>query len=86
MLRKCLMILVTCSLATALARAQSGVEIQVNAAQAGGRFRPVWAWIGHDEPNFTYSPQGRQLLANLARLAPGNFHDRTHNLLTSGNG
>ncbi len=85
-MRKCLLILATCALATTLARAQSPIEIQVNAQEAGARFRPVWAWVGHDEPNFTYTPQGRQLLAKLARLAPGNFHDRTHNLLTSGNG
>ena len=46
----------------------------------------MWAWVGHDEPNYTYSEEGRNLLAKLAQLSPYRVHDRTHNLLTSGDG
>lgn len=66
--------------------AQQTVTIRVNAAQPQGAFRPVWAYVGHDEPNYTYGPQGRELLSELARLSPYPIHDRAHNLLTTGDG
>ncbi len=62
------------------------VEIRVHAGQAAGSFQPVWAYVGHDEPNYTYWPQGRALLAQLAAIEPHGFHDRAHNLLTTGDG
>src|SRR5579875_4109792 len=67
-------------------RAQQVVTIRVNVAETHGAFKPVWAYFGHDEPNYTYSPEGRELLAKLASLSPYPVHDRTHNLLTTGNG
>ncbi|MFQ5928602.1 MAG: beta-xylosidase [Acidobacteriota bacterium] len=66
-------------------RAQS-ITIRVNAASRRGPFRPVWAYFGYDEPNFTYMQYGRQLLGELAALSPVPVHIRTHNLLTSGDG
>ena len=62
------------------------VEIRVHAGRAVGSFQPVWAYVGHDEPNYTYWPQGRALLAQLAAIEPLGFHDRVHNLLTTGDG
>jgi xylan 1,4-beta-xylosidase len=62
------------------------VLIRVNASEKEGPFRPVWAWVGHDEPNYTYSKQGRELLRELSQLSFYPFHDRTHNLLTTGDG
>ena len=32
---------------------------------------PIWAWFGYDEPNYTYMPDGRKLLSELAALSPG---------------
>ncbi|MGH9736952.1 MAG: GH39 family glycosyl hydrolase [Candidatus Acidiferrales bacterium] len=68
------------------AKAQQPVEIRVHADQPAGSFPPVWAYVGHDEPNYTYSPEGRALLAQLAAIEPHGFHDRAHNLLTTGDG
>ena len=64
--------------------AQQDVEITVNVSKPMGSFEPVWAWVGHDEPNYTYSEEGRNLLARLSQLSTYPVHDRTHNLLTSG--
>ncbi|HTU35379.1 MAG TPA: hypothetical protein VMF66_16370 [Candidatus Acidoferrum sp.] len=72
--------------AAPIASAQQKVEIHVHADQSAGRLAAVWAYIGHDEPNYTYSPEGRALLAQLAAIKPHGFHDRTHNLLTTGDG
>lgn len=65
--------------------AQQTVEIRVNASRPAGSFEPVWAYVGHDEPNYTYSPEGRELLSQLAKTN-SDFHDRAHNLLTTGDG
>lgn len=46
----------------------------------------MWAWFGHDEPNYTTMPDGRKLLEELAALSPVPVFVRTHNLLTSGDG
>ncbi len=73
-------------LAPLLATAQQAVQVQVHLNQPDGTLKPVWAYVGHDEPNYTYSPQGRALLKQLGQLSPYAFHDRTHNLLTTGNG
>lgn len=62
------------------------VAIRVNAAESRGPMSPVWAWFGHDEPNYTYMKDGRKLLSELAALSPVPVYVRTHNLLTSGDG
>jgi xylan 1,4-beta-xylosidase len=84
-MRRGLAILILCLTASA-ASAQQRIRIQVNASETSGPIKPVWAWIGHDEPNFTYSDEGRHLLTTLSRMGPVRYHDRTHNLLTSGDG
>jgi xylan 1,4-beta-xylosidase len=66
--------------------AQQVVTIKVDASRQIGRFEPVWAWVGHDEPNYTYSEEGRKLLTKFSQLSSYPVHDRTHNLLTSGDG
>lgn len=71
--------------ATALS-AQQRVTINVHVSKPLGRLDPVWAWLGHDEPNYTYSEEGRNLLGKLSQLGNFRVHDRTHNLLTSGDG
>jgi xylan 1,4-beta-xylosidase len=48
--------------------------------------KPIWAWFGYDEPNFTYMKNGKKLLSELAALSPAPVYVRTHNLLTSGDG
>lgn len=60
--------------------------IHVDLEQTKGEMKPIWAWYGYDEPNFTYMKDGRKLLTELAALSPVPVYVRTHNLLTSGDG
>jgi xylan 1,4-beta-xylosidase len=62
------------------------VNIQVRADQSEGPISPVWNYFGYDEPNYTYAPNGRKLLAELAAADAAPVYVRTHNLLTSGDG
>jgi xylan 1,4-beta-xylosidase len=82
--------LLTAALAAALAlgAAPQGlpVSIGVDAASRVGPMSPMWAWFGYDEPNYTYTANGRKLLSELAALSPAPVFVRTHNLLTSGDG
>ena len=48
--------------------------------------KPIWAFFGYDEANYTYMKDGKKLLTEIAALSPVPVFVRTHNLLTSGNG
>lgn len=73
-------------LAAVALSAQQSVTIKVDVSKPMGRFEPIWAWVGHDEPNYTYTEEGHELLTRLSQLSSYPVHDRTHNLLTSGDG
>lgn len=45
-----------------------------------------WAYFGYDEPNYTYMPDGKKLLTEIAALSPIPVYVRCHNLLTTGDG
>ena len=62
------------------------VSIQVKANQSQGAFKPIWNYFGYDEPNYTYAPNGKKLLGELAAMSPESVHIRTHNLFTTGDG
>ena len=62
------------------------VNIQVHADQSAGKIAPIWNFFGYDEPNYTYAPNGKKLLGELAALSPVPVYVRVHNLLTSGDG
>src|SRR5678816_1591276 len=62
------------------------VSIRVDTSVAKGPMTPFWAWFGHDEPNYTYTPNGQKLLTQLQSLSPVPVFMRVHNLLTSGDG
>jgi len=68
--------------------AQEGapVRIEVDASRSVDAFAPVWNFFGYDEPNYTYAPNGRKLLGEIAALGPTPAYVRVHNLLTSGDG
>jgi xylan 1,4-beta-xylosidase len=69
------------------ANAQSGVwPLTVNLQDTLGILRPVWASFGYDEPNVTYTADGKKLLSELAALSPAPVYVRAHNLLTTGDG
>ncbi len=62
------------------------VKIRVDVDREIGDLDPVWAWFGHDEPNYTYMPDGTKLLSEIAEAFAVPVYVRTHNLLTSGDG
>lgn len=48
--------------------------------------KPIWAWFGYDEPNYTYMKDGKKLLSELSEMSYTPVNVRVHNLLTSGDG
>lgn len=68
------------------ARQPGPVTIRVDTRVVKGPMHPFWAWFGHDEPNYTYTPNGLKLLSQLQALSPVPVFVRAHNLLTSGDG
>ena len=64
----------------------TGVHIQVQFDQAVGQLPPIWNYFGYDEPNYSYSLNGKKLLRGLAALDAAPVYVRVHNLLTSGDG
>src|SRR5882724_11596911 len=72
-----------------LSRAQQApgnVQIRVQADKTAGEIAPIWNFFGYDEPNYTYAPNGKKLLAELAAASPVPVYVRVHNLLTTGDG
>jgi len=61
-------------------------EVKVNLGKIKAPMKPVWAWFGYDEPNYTYMKDGKKLLTELAALSPVPVYVRTHSLLVSGDG
>src|SRR5260221_14254752 len=66
---------------TISAQSLSNPSIVVELTRPVGDMKPIWAWFGHDEPNYTYMKDGKKLLTELAALSPVPVHLRTHNLL-----
>lgn len=62
------------------------VNITVNLDQPIGEYKPIYAWFGYDEANFTTMHDGRVLMKELHDLSPVPVTIRAHHLLTSGNG
>lgn len=62
------------------------VVFRIDLLSTEGYEKPVWQWFGYDEPNYTYMPDGRKLLSEIAALSPLPVFVRTHNLLTTGDG
>jgi xylan 1,4-beta-xylosidase len=68
------------------ALAQDRVAIRVNAAQKTAPFKPIYAYFGYDEPNYTYTKNGSKLIGELAALTDTPVYLRTHFLLATGDG
>ena len=60
--------------------------IHVDLGRQLGEMRPLWAWFGYDEPNYTYMKDGKKLLSEIAALSPVPVYVRTHSLLVTGDG
>ena len=85
-IRKNLWLVLVLALFTRFAAAQETVHVQVDAGNTQGPFQPVWAYFGADEPNYSYAPQGKELVGELSALSPVPVQIRVHNLLTTGDG
>src|ERR1017187_4297741 len=74
------------TLLATLSYAQGPVEIHVAANVKQGPFQPIYGYFGYDEPNYTYLPNGRKLIEELAALSPVRVQIRAHHLLITGDG
>jgi xylan 1,4-beta-xylosidase len=66
--------------------AQEPVTIRVDATQQAGAFRAIYSYFGYDEPNYTYTKNGKKLIGELAALSSGPVYVRTHFMLATGDG
>ncbi len=71
--------------ASGIVQAQTTL-VTVDLNQRTGEMKPVWAWFGYDEPNYTYMENGKKLLTEMSRFSYVPVNVRTHNLMTSGDG
>lgn len=62
------------------------VSIQVELNKPKGPMKPIWAWFGYDEPNYTYMKDGQKLLTEISRLSKVPVYVRAHSLLVTGDG
>ena len=62
------------------------ISIQVDLAAEKGPLKPIWAWFGYDEPNYTYMKDGKKLLTEIAKLSNVPVYVRAHSLLVTGDG
>ncbi len=65
---------------------QPNSTISVDLTKPVGPYKPIYAWFGYDEGNFTTMRDGKKLLRELHQLSPVPVYIRAHHLLTSGNG
>ena len=81
-----LIIFLNCEKVKAQSASCDTVSIRVNFGKQTGALKPIWAWWGYDEPNYTYMKDGKKLLSEIAALSPVPVYVRTHNLLVTGEG
>jgi xylan 1,4-beta-xylosidase len=62
------------------------IAVHVDLNRSIGPMYPMWAYIGYDEPNYTYLPDGRSLLEDFSELSSGPVYVRAHNMLTTHEG
>jgi xylan 1,4-beta-xylosidase len=65
---------------------QSITDVTVNLNAEQQKMKPIWAWFGYDEPNYTYMKDGKKLLSEISALSPVPVFVRAHSLLVSGDG
>ncbi|MBN1822621.1 MAG: hypothetical protein JW833_17995, partial [Prolixibacteraceae bacterium] len=53
------------------------VKLEIDASETVGEMLPIYSFFGYDEPNYTYSKNGRKLLAEIAGLSPVPVYVRT---------
>jgi xylan 1,4-beta-xylosidase len=60
--------------------------VDVDAQAPIGQIPPLWAAVGYDEINWTYTARGRRLLERLRAISSHPYYIRTHYLFCSGTG
>ncbi len=73
-------------IAGACAAIAQPVSIKVDAATRIGPLKPIWSFVGYDEPNYTYMKDGKKLLSEFAALSSVPVYVRAHSLLVTGDG
>ncbi|WP_323697746.1 GH39 family glycosyl hydrolase [Arcicella gelida] len=68
------------------AQEQNLVSIQVDLSKTKAPMKPIWAWFGYDEPNYTYMKDGKKLLTEISQLSKVPVYVRVHSLLVTGDG
>lgn len=68
------------------AQEQAPVSIQVDLSKTKAPMKPIWAWFGYDEPNYTYMKDGKKLLTEISQLSKVPVYVRVHSLLVTGDG
>jgi xylan 1,4-beta-xylosidase len=71
---------------SASAQTEARVTIEVDATVAGTPLERVWAFHGYDEPNYTTTPEGRELIRTLSSAHSAPVHLRAHFLFNTGDG
>ncbi|WP_026629961.1 GH39 family glycosyl hydrolase [Dyadobacter alkalitolerans] len=80
------LLLVGSSFVEAQESKQKPVTIEVNLAVENGRAKPIWAWFGYDEPNYTYMKDGKKLLTEISQLSKVPVYVRAHSMFVTGDG
>ena len=62
------------------------VRITVDPTTRLAPYRHITSYFGYDEPNYTYMPNGKKLIGELAALSPVPVQIRAHHLLVTGDG
>jgi xylan 1,4-beta-xylosidase len=83
---RCVLAFMLISLAASSQQNPQSVKIEVQLDQPQSTIAPIWNYFGYDEPNYTYAPNGKKLLGELAALSSEPAYVRVHNLLTTGDG
>lgn len=83
---KTVCLVVICLLGSSISAQTNPINININANEELGPMKPIWAWWGYDEPNYTYMKDGKKLLSEIATLSPVPVYVRTHSLLVTGKG
>ena len=61
------------------------VNVKVDAGVSIGVQEHLWRYIGYDECNYTYIPEGVELLKKFAALGDAPYYFRTHFMFCTGN-
>ena len=69
-----------------LSQIQDQVKINIDLSKTKEKMKPIYAWFGYDEPNYTYMKDGKKLLSEIAALSPVPVYVRAHSLLVTGDG